>query len=350
MRRYIMSLYIPTHYDNPLPDLESTEKAIKQVKDMFQNNLSAQLALLRVTAPIAVMKDTGLNDDLNGVERAVTFPIKSLENATAEVVHSLAKWKRLKLAQMHTPAGRGIYTDMNALRPEEEIDNIHSIYVDQWDWEQVITPEQRTVAFLKQTVRRIYESIKVTENKLYVEFPQIRPQLPEQIHFIHSEELLQMYPTLSPKERENEIARQYGAVFIIGIGGKLSNGEAHDGRAADYDDWSSPNEEGYFGLNGDILLWNPVLESAFEVSSMGIRVDAEALMRQLKLRGEEHKAQMMFHRMLLAGELPLTVGGGIGQSRLCMYLLRKAHIGEIQSSIWDEQMRADCARAGMVLM
>ena len=350
MRRYIMSLYIPTHYDNPLPDLESTEKAIKQVKDMFQNNLSAQLALLRVTAPIAVMKDTGLNDDLNGVERAVTFPIKSLNNATAEVVHSLAKWKRLKLAQMYTPAGRGIYTDMNALRPEEEIDNIHSIYVDQWDWEQVITPEQRTVAFLKQTVRRIYESIKVTENKLYVEFPQIRPQLPEQIHFIHSEELLQMYPTLSPKERENEIARQYGAVFIIGIGGKLSNGEAHDGRAADYDDWSSPNEEGYFGLNGDILLWNPVLESAFEVSSMGIRVDAEALMRQLKLRGEEHKAQMMFHRMLLAGELPLTVGGGIGQSRLCMYLLRKAHIGEIQSSIWDEQMRADCARAGMVLM
>jgi aspartate--ammonia ligase len=350
MRRYIMSLYIPTHYDNPLPDLESTEKAIKQVKDMFQNNLSAQLALLRVTAPIAVMKDTGLNDDLNGVERAVTFPIKSLGNATAEVVHSLAKWKRLKLAQMHTPAGRGIYTDMNALRPEEEIDNIHSIYVDQWDWEQVITPEQRTVAFLKQTVRRIYESIKVTENKLYVEFPQIRPQLPEQILFIHSEELLQMYPTLSPKERENEIARQYGAVFIIGIGGKLSNGEAHDGRAADYDDWSSPNEEGYFGLNGDILLWNPVLESAFEVSSMGIRVDAEALMRQLKLRGEEHKAQMMFHRMLLAGELPLTVGGGIGQSRLCMYLLRKAHIGEIQSSIWDEQMRADCARAGMVLM
>ena len=345
-----MSLYIPTHYDNPLPDLESTEKAIKQVKDMFQNNLSAQLALLRVTAPIAVMKDTGLNDDLNGVERAVTFPIKSLNNATAEVVHSLAKWKRLKLAQMRTPAGRGIYTDMNALRPEEDIDNIHSIYVDQWDWEQVITPEQRTVAFLKQTVRRIYESIKVTENKLYVEFPQIRPQLPEQIHFIHSEELLQMYPTLSPKERENEIARQYGAVFIIGIGGKLSNGEAHDGRAADYDDWSSPNEDGYFGLNGDILLWNPVLESAFELSSMGIRVDAEALMRQLKLRGEEHKAQMMFHRMLLAGELPLTVGGGIGQSRLCMYLLRKAHIGEIQSSIWDEQMRADCARAGMLLM
>lgn len=345
-----MALYIPNNYNNPLPDFESTEKAIKQVKDMFQNNLSAQLALLRVTAPIAVMKDTGLNDDLNGVERAVTFPIKCMDNATAEVVHSLAKWKRLKLAQLRTPAGRGIYTDMNALRPEEEIDNIHSIYVDQWDWEQTILPEQRTVAFLKQTVRRIYESIKVTENKLYVEFPQIRPQLPEQIHFIHSEELLQMYPTLSPKERENEIARQYGAVFIIGIGGRLSNGEPHDGRAADYDDWSTANEEGYFGLNGDILLWNPVLDAAFEVSSMGIRVDAEALMRQLAERGEEHKAEMMFHRMLLAGELPLTVGGGIGQSRLCMYLLRKAHIGEIQSSIWDDQMRADCERAGMHLM
>lgn len=345
-----MALYIPNNYNNPLPDFESTEKAIKQVKDMFQNNLSAQLALLRVTAPIAVMKNTGLNDDLNGVERAVTFPIKSLDNATAEVVHSLAKWKRLKLAQLRTPAGRGIYTDMNALRPEEEIDNIHSIYVDQWDWEQTILPEQRTVAFLKQTVRRIYESIKVTENKLYVEFPQIRPQLPEQIHFIHSEELLQMYPNLSPKERENEIARQYGAVFIIGIGGRLSNGEPHDGRAADYDDWSTANEEGYFGLNGDILLWNPVLDAAFEVSSMGIRVDAEALMRQLTERGEEHKAEMMFHRMLLAGELPLTVGGGIGQSRLCMYLLRKAHIGEIQSSIWDDQMRVDCERAGMHLM
>ncbi len=345
-----MSLYIPTHYENPLPDFESTEKAIKQVKDMFQNNLSAQLALLRVTAPIAVMKNTGLNDDLNGVERAVTFPIKSLNDSTAEVVHSLAKWKRLKLAQMRTPVGRGIYTDMNALRPEEEIDNIHSIYVDQWDWEQVISPEQRTIAFLKQTVRRIYESIKVTENKLYVEFPQIRPQLPEQIHFIHSEELLQMYPTLSPKERENEITRRYGAVFIIGIGGRLSNGEPHDGRAADYDDWSTANEEGYFGLNGDILLWNPVLDAAFEVSSMGIRVDAEALMRQLAERGEEYKAKMMFHRMLLAGELPLTVGGGIGQSRLCMYLLRKAHIGEIQSSIWDDQMRADCERAGMHLM
>ena len=344
-----MSLYIPQNYENPLRDVESTERAIKQVKDMFQNNLSAQLALLRVTAPIAVLKNTGLNDDLNGTEQAVTFPVKSVGGATAEVVHSLAKWKRLKLAQMGTVPGRGIYTDMNALRPEEEADNIHSIYVDQWDWEQVITPEQRTVAFLKQTVRRIYESIKVTENKLYVEFPQLQPQLPENIHFIHAEELLQLYPNLTPKERENEITRRYKAVFIIGIGGKLSDGTTHDGRAADYDDWSTPNEEGYHGLNGDILLWNPVLCSAFEVSSMGIRVDAEALRRQLALRGEEHKANLMFHKMLLNGELPLTVGGGIGQSRLCMYLLRKAHIGEIQSSIWSDQMRQECQQAGIFL-
>ena len=342
-------LILPDNYANPIPDCESTEKAIKQVKDMFQNNLSAQLALLRVTAPIAVMKETGLNDDLNGSEHAVTFPVKSLGGATAEVVHSLAKWKRWKLAMMHTAPGRGIYTDMNALRPEEEIDNIHSIYVDQWDWEQVIRPEQRNIAFLKKTVRRIYESIKVTENKLYVEFPQLVPQLPEEIFFIHSQQLLDLYPGLTPKQRENEITRKYGAVFVIGIGGDLSDGKPHDGRAADYDDWSSPNEEGYCGLNGDILLWNPVLEMAFEVSSMGIRVDADALRRQLHLRGEEHKATMMFHRMLLDGELPLTVGGGIGQSRLCMYLLRKAHIGEIQSSIWSPEMIEECSRAGIHL-
>ena len=345
-----MALYIPNNYNNPLPDFESTEKAIKQVKDMFQNNLSAQLALLRVTAPIAVMKDTGLNDDLNGVERAVTFPIKSLDNATAEVVHSLAKWKRLKLAQLRTPAGRGIYTDMNALRPEEEIDNIHSIYVDQWDWEQTILPEQRTVAFLKQTVRRIYESIKVTENKLYVEFPQIRPQLPEQIHFIHSEELLQMYPTLSPKEREAQAARRYGSVFIIGIGGNLSNGEPHDGRAPDYDDWSTPNSDGFLGLNGDLMLWNHVLDIPFELSSMGIRVDEEALRRQLKLRGCEERLNLSFHRHLLNGDMPYSIGGGIGQSRLCMFLLQKAHIGEVQASIWPEEQIEECAKHNIILM
>ena len=345
-----MSLYIPKGYTNLLGNVENTEKAIKAVKDMFQDNLSAQLALLRVTAPMVVLSGTGLNDDLNGVERPVNFPIKDMNEQRAEVVHSLAKWKRIKLAQMNVQPGRGIYTDMNALRPDEELDNIHSIYVDQWDWERVITKEQRSLDYLKKIVRRIYEAIKVTENKLYVEFPQIEPMLPEDIFFIHSEDLLKMYPEMSSKERENAIVKEHKAVFIIGIGGKLSNGESHDGRAADYDDWSTLNEDGYEGLNGDLLLWNPVLESAFEVSSMGIRVDEQALERQLALKGEEWKSGLMYHRMLLSGELPYTIGGGIGQSRLCMFLLRKAHIGEIQSSIWPEEMRVKCHAAGIDLV
>lgn len=344
-----MALQFPAHYTNVLTDRPTTEKAIKMVKDMFQNNLSAQLALLRVTAPMIVLKGTGVNDDLNSVERPITFPIKDMDDRLAEVVHSLAKWKRLKLAQMGIEAGRGIYTDMNALRPDEELDNLHSIYVDQWDWEKVIRPEERTLGYLKRTVRRIYESIKVTENRLYVDFPQLVPQLPDEIHFIHSQQLLDLYPDLMPKEREREIVRRYGAVFVIGIGAPLSNGEPHDGRAADYDDWSSPNEEGFVGLNGDILLWNGVLECAFEVSSMGVRVDRAAMLRQLAQRGQEWKSELMFHRALLAYELPLTIGGGIGQSRLCMFLLRKAHIGEIQSSIWPEQMIVDCAEHNIML-
>ena len=345
-----MSLVIPKGYRNVLGSVENTEKAIKAVKDMFQDNLSAQLALLRVTAPMVVMSGMGLNDDLNGVESPVAFPVKDLGGAQAEIVHSLAKWKRIKLAQMEVPAGRGIYTDMNALRPEEELDNIHSIYVDQWDWEKVIAPEQRTLGFLKKTVRRIYEAIKVTENKLYVEFPQIEPMLPDDIYFVHSEQLLQMYPDLSPKERENAVTRKHKAVFVIGIGGSLTDGNPHDGRAADYDDWTTINEDGYHGLNGDLLLWNPVLESAFEVSSMGIRVDAQALKRQLYLKGEQFKMELMYHKMLLEGKLPYTIGGGIGQSRLCMFLLRKAHIGEIQSSIWPEDMREKCHNAGIDLV
>ena len=344
-----MSLYLPPHYRNLLGSVEQTEKAIKAVKDMFQDNLSAQLALLRVTAPMTVLSGTGINDDLNGVERPVRFPVLSLGEAQAEVVHSLAKWKRLKLAELGITPGRGIYTDMNALRPDEELDNLHSIYVDQWDWEKVIRPEDRNLDFLKRTVRRIYEAVKVTENKLYVEFPQLVPALPDDIYFIHAEQLLQRYPGLTPKERENAIVREYKAVFIIGIGGKLSDGSIHDGRAADYDDWSTLNSDGFEGLNGDILLWNPVLESAFEISSMGIRVDPEAMRRQLKERGQEWKADLYFHRRLLAGELPATIGGGIGQSRLCMYLLRKAHIGEIQSSIWPVPMREACHRAGIEL-
>lgn len=345
-----MALIIPEGYTNILGCVENTEKAIKSVKDMFQDNLSAQLALLRVTAPMVVLSGTGLNDDLNGVENPVSFPVKDMGGHQAEVVHSLAKWKRMKLAQMDMPQGRGIYTDMNALRPEEELDNIHSIYVDQWDWEKVIGREQRNLDYLKKTVRRIYEAIKVTENKLYVEFPQIEPMLPEEIFFVHSEQLLQMYPGMNAKERENAVAEEYKAVFVIGIGGVLSNGQPHDGRAADYDDWSSVNDEGFNGLNGDLLLWNPVLKSAFEVSSMGIRVDAEGLKRQLYMRGESDKAGLLYHRMLLEDRLPLTVGGGIGQSRLCMFLLRKAHIGEIQSGLWPEDMVARCHEAGIELV
>ena len=344
-----MQLTLPHDYRNLLGNQENTEKAIKSVKDMFQENLSAQLALLRVTAPIAVLSGTGLNDELNGVERPVSFPIRDMGERKAEVVHSLAKWKRLKLAEMGVMPGRGIYTDMNALRPDEQLDNIHSIYVDQWDWEKVIRREDRNIAFLKQTVRRIYEAIKVTENRIFVEFPQIEPILPEEIHFIHAEQLLQLYPDLSPKERENRIAEKYGAAFVIGIGGKLSDGKPHDGRAADYDDWSTPGENGLPGLNGDLIVWNPVLGSSFELSSMGIRVDENALLLQLEERGESRKRGLMFHSMLLAGKLPYTIGGGIGQSRLCMFLLRKAHIGEIQSSIWPEEMRIACAEAGIEL-
>lgn len=344
-----MSLLIPKGYHNILGNIENTEKAIKALKDMFQDNLSAQLALLRVTAPMVVLSGTGMNDDLNGVEKPVSFAVKGVGNNQAEVVHSLAKWKRMKLAQMNTPVGRGIYTDMNALRPEEDLDNIHSIYVDQWDWEKVISSEQRNLSFLKSMVRRIYEAIKVTENKLYVDFPQIEPMLPENIFFVHAEELLQMYPHLTPKERENAIAKEHKAVFVIGIGAPLSDGLPHDGRAADYDDWTTVNEDGYVGLNGDMLLWNPLLQSAFEVSSMGIRVDSSALLRQLEIRGEEWKSSLMYHKMLLDGQLPYTIGGGIGQSRLCMFLLRKAHIGEIQSSIWPEEMRIRCHEAGIEL-
>ncbi len=239
---------------------------------------------------------------------------------------------------------------MNTLRPDEHLDNLHSIYVDQWDWEKVIRKEERNLDFLKKTVRRIYEAIKVTENKIFVEYPQIEPQLSDEIHFIHSEELLQIYPDLNPKQREDEIVRKWGTVFIIGIGAPLSNGQAHDSRAADYDDWSTINSDGYCGLNGDLLLWNSVLEEAFEISSMGIRVDESALKLQLALRGEEYKESLMFHSKLLAGELPYTIGGGIGQSRLCMFLLRKAHIGEVQSSIWPEEMRSKCKSEGIELL
>jgi aspartate--ammonia ligase len=345
-----MEIIKPKGYRDMLGGEENTEKAIKLVKDMFQQNLSAQLSLLRVTAPMVVLSGMGMNDDLSGAERPVTFPIRDMGDRKAEVVHSLAKWKRLKLSEMNIEPGRGIYTDMNALRPDEELDNLHSIYVDQWDWERVIRREDRNAEFLKKIVRHIYEAIQATENRLYVEFPQIRPILPDEIRFVHAEELRAMYPALTPKEREDRITQACGAVFIIGIGAPLADGAPHDGRAADYDDWSTLNEDGYPGLNGDLLLWNPILERAFEISSMGIRVDADALRNQLEMRGQQHKTELYYHKRLLAGQLPLTIGGGVGQSRLCMLLLRKAHVGEIQSSIWPEQMRTECAAAGIHLM
>ena len=339
----------PEHYHSLL-DTHKTEQGIKLIKDFFQENLSTELRLRRVTAPLFVLQGLGINDDLNGVERPVTFPIKDLGDQKAEVVHSLAKWKRLTLAEYNVKPGYGVYTDMNAIRADEELDNLHSLYVDQWDWEAVVTKEDRNVAFLKSIVERIYAAIRRTEYLVCETYENIKPFLPEQIHFIHSEDLLQMYPDLSPKEREDAICKKYGAVFIIGIGGKLSNGEKHDGRAPDYDDWSTVAENGKEGLNGDILIWYPVLERSFELSSMGIRVDKESLLRQLKIEGKEDREQLYFHRRLLADELPLSIGGGIGQSRLCMVLLHKAHIGEIQASIWPEEMRRECAKLGMPLI
>jgi len=334
----------------PLLDTRQTEQGIKLIKEFFQQNLSTELRLRRVTAPLFVLQGLGINDDLNGVERPVTFPIRDMGEQRAEVVHSLAKWKRLTLAEQHVERGYGIYTDMNAIRADEELDNLHSLYVDQWDWEAVIAREDRTIAFLQDIVRRIYAAIRRTEYLVCETYPQLRPFLPEQIHFIHAEELLQRYPTLSPKEREDAICRELGAVFIIGIGGKLSNGQKHDGRAADYDDWSTLGENGLPGLNGDILIWYPILERSFELSSMGIRVDEESLLRQLAIEQQEERRSLYFHQQLLSGRLPLSIGGGIGQSRLCMVLLHKAHIGEIQASIWPDDMRRQCAQAGIRLI
>ena len=343
-------VYKPEGYRNLLGSEENTEKAIKLVKDMFQTNLAAQLSLLRVTAPMVVLQGTGLNDDLSGVERPVSFPIKDMDERKAEVVHSLAKWKRLKLAQLGVEPGRGLYTDMNALRPDEELDNIHSIYVDQWDWERVIGEENRNVEFLKKIVERIYAAMLRTEYMVYEMYPELKPSLAEEIHFIHAEELLQMYPDLTPKEREHAIAKKYGAVFIIGIGSELSNGEPHDNRAPDYDDWSTPNSDGYKGLNGDIIVWNELLGRSFELSSMGIRVNREVMQQQLQLTGKQDREKLYFHQRILNDTLPLCIGGGIGQSRLCMLFLKKAHIGEIQSSIWPEEMKDECLKANIQLI
>ena len=346
-----MSYLIKPDNYTALLDLKQTELGIKQIKDFFQLNLSSELRLRRVTAPLFVLKGMGINDDLSGTERAVSFPIKDLNDAQAEVVHSLAKWKRLTLAEYNIEPGYGIYTDMNAIRADEELGNLHSLYVDQWDWERSITPEQRNVSFLKQIVTRIYSAMRRTEYMVCEMYPQIQPFLPHDIHFIHAEELLQKYPNLSAKEREHAITKEYGAVFIIGIGGKLSNGEPHDLRAPDYDDYSTIDPETqYPGLNGDLLVWNKILNRSVELSSMGIRVDKKALLHQLTLSGQEQRKELYFHKRLLEGSLPLCIGGGIGQSRLCMLYLQKAHIGEIQASIWPESMREQCKEWGIQLI
>lgn len=344
-----MALIIPEHYHQKLLP-ETTELAIKLIKDDFQQQLSRSLCLRRVTAPLFVLSGTGLNDDLNGVESPVSFNVKAMGGRRAEIVHSLAKWKRTKLRAYDIAPGYGLYTDMNAIRADEELDNLHSLYVDQWDWERTISPADRNLRYLKDTVTAIYDAIRHTEQTVYAHFPHITPRLPEKITFIHTQQLLDQYPHLSATERETEAARAYGAIFLIGIGSKLSNGKPHDGRAPDYDDWSTPNSDGFTGLNGDIILYDNVLQRSFEISSMGIRVDPEALTRQLAERNATERAPLPFHSSLLSGELPLSIGGGIGQSRLCMYLLQKAHIGEVQASLWPEEQIEACRRAGIHLL
>ena len=343
-----MKLFIPRDY-RPRLVPETMEQAIKMLKGTFQEELSSKLGLRRVTAPLFVLAGTGINDDLNGTEHPVSFSVTDMGGAKAEVVHSLAKWKRMKLGAYRIPVGYGLYTDMNAIRADEELSNIHSLYVDQWDWERTISAEQRNLDFLKSIVEKIYEALRETEKKVYQLYPHITPVLPEKITFIHSEDLLKKYPNLSVKEREREAAKKYGALFIIGIGGLLSNGEKHDGRAPDYDDWTTESEKGYKGLNGDIILWNEILDNAFEVSSMGIRVDKTALLKQLDIEGCSERKALSFHKALLEDKIPLSIGGGIGQSRLCMFFLRCAHIGEVQASLWPQEMIDKCRENNIII-
>ncbi len=332
-------LFIPENYSSPL-DVYKTQKAISFIKQTFQARLSSALNLKRVSAPLFVTEGSGLNDNLNGFERPVSFDIPAVGEC-GQVVHSLAKWKRLALKEYHFYVGNGLYTDMNAIRRDEELDNIHSIYVDQWDWEKVITREERTLDYLIETAQKIVNVICDTNDLLRVDFPELDVKLERKLFAITTEELLEMYPDLTAKEREDAITKKHGTVLLMQIGGKLKNGKPHDGRAPDYDDWA---------LNGDILFYNEVLGHAFEISSMGIRVDEESLERQLAERGCEDRRTLPFHKALLAGELPLTIGGGIGQSRLCMLMMGSAHIGEVQSSIWDKDTIEGCKRAGIKLL
>ena len=315
-----------------------TEEMIDFIKSDYEKRLAKELNIVKVSSPVFVPDGTGINDDLNGIEQPVSFSVKSIDNQKAVIIQSLAKWKRLRLRYYQIEPGKGILTDMKAIRPCEDLSPIHSLYVDQWDWEKRILPEQRSLDLLRSTVESIYETIRATEMELFEKYPWLIPQLPPKITFFHAEDLLMKYPGLTSKQRENEAAKTYGAIFIIGIGHNLSNGKPHDGRAPDYDDWSTINDDGYYGFNGDIIFWNPALNSALEMSSMGIRVDREAMERQLRMSHCEDRRDLLFHKQLLEDKLPLSIGGGIGQSRLCMFLLRKTHIGEVQSSIWPDEV------------
>ena len=335
-----MKLFLPENYESRI-DLKETEVAIKKLKDYFENALAYELYLTRVSAPLFVKPETGLNDNLNGVERPVSFDVLDDNKAVVEVVHSLAKWKRMALDRYKFGVDEGLYTDMNAIRRDEELDNLHSIYVDQWDWEKVITKEMRNEATLKETVKKIYNAFLKTEKYITTEYPNLDKWLPDEIYFITTQELLDKYPNLTAKERENAICKEKKAVFIMKIGDLLTNGEKHDGRAPDYDDWS---------LNGDILFWHPILECAFELSSMGIRVSEESLREQLAKAGCMERSELDFHKKILNKELPYTIGGGIGQSRICMYFLHKVHIGEVQASIWPDEMHDACEKHGVILL
>ena len=327
----------------PILNQHDTEKAIKAAKDLFEREIAGALKLSRVTSPLFVASGSGINDDLNGVERPVSFPVKNMGEKKMEIVQSLAKWKRMALADLGFKPGYGLYTDMNAIRPDDDIDAIHSIYVDQWDWEKVMDEGERNLDYLKKTVITIYGAIKRTAFNISELYPQLDDYLPEEITFVHTEEAKAMWPDKSPDEREYELAKKYGAVFLIGIG---YGNPPHSGRAPDYDDWSTPTVDGYHGLNGDIIVWDKVRGKNLELSSMGIRVDRASLLEQLKIRNAEERKDLYWHKRLLDGEFPQTIGGGIGQSRLCMFLLHKAHIGEVQASVWPEEAHREAMKVG----
>ena len=335
-----MALILPEHYD-PKLSVRETQEAIKYIRDTFQKEIGREMNLERISAPLFVEKSTGLNDDLSGVERKVSFDLLAMPGEEIEVVQSLAKWKRMALYRYGFQPGEGLYTNMNAIRRDEELDNLHSVYVDQWDWEKVIRKEDRNEETLREVVRTIFKVIKHMEHEVWYKYPQAVYHLPEDIYFIDSEELRRRYPGLTPKERENAICREYGCVFVMRIGDKLGDGKPHDGRAPDYDDWQ---------LNGDILFWFEPLKCALEISSMGIRVSEESLLEQLEKAGAEDRKELPYHRMILEKKLPYTIGGGIGQSRLCMLLLGRAHVGEVQASVWPEEMRSICEAHGMILL